>query len=66
MTRTVTTYLLATCSKCDHVTHVTEAYYPATRWDPADGERHPEACEECGEEFGEETGWAEDEPPDPY
>ena len=60
------TYRLATCHLCRHGTAVAEAYWPATRWDPPDGERSPEECEGCGEPFGEETWWEQDEPPDPY
>ena len=55
----------ATCAKCEHETFVTTVNYPATRWQPPDGERRPEECEGCGEPFGEGTKWEAEEPPEP-
>jgi hypothetical protein len=56
---------LATCSKCRTETAVVYTYWPATRWEPPDGELKPEECPECGEPFDDNTAYADDEPPEP-
>lgn len=61
-----TRHLLATCAKCGVTTPVTELHYPATRWEPEDGEYDVEGCAACGEPFSSDTGFEQDEPPDPY
>lgn len=61
----LTTVYTVTCSECETETTVACTHWPATRWDPADGETTPEECPTCGHPFGEADGWDEQEPPEP-
>lgn len=54
-----------TCAGCEHVNAVLEEYWPATRWDPADGRVEREECVGCGASL-HEGDWERAEPPDDY
>jgi hypothetical protein len=54
-----------TCAECGEVNTVGEQYWPATRWDPPDGQLEREECDSCGADL-HEGDWSEAEPPDPY
>jgi hypothetical protein len=54
-----------TCHACKVESQVGEVHYPATRYDPPDGETQPEECPSCGEPWGEFSLWVEAEPPEP-
>jgi DNA-directed RNA polymerase subunit RPC12/RpoP len=59
-------HFVAVCSECKERTAVTEMYWPATRWDPADGEFDVNECSTCGKEFDQDTRFEDGEEPDPY
>lgn len=54
-----------TCSECGAETAVAVTHWPATRYDPPDGETNPEECPKCGHFFGDDDRWQEAEPPEP-
>ena len=54
-----------TCGECGTETTVAETYWPATRWDPADGETSPEECPKCGKPWDETDERVESDPPEP-
>lgn len=60
-----TTVYEATCSECETETTVAITVWPATRWDPADGETSPEECPKCGHPFDDTDEYVEHEPPEP-
>lgn len=60
-----TTVYEVTCSGCETETTVAMTYWPATRWDPPDGETSPEECPKCGRPFDDSDSWSESEPPEP-
>lgn len=54
-----------TCSECEAETTVAVTTWPATRYDPPDGETKPEECPKCGHSFDESDKWESSEPPEP-
>ncbi len=54
-----------TCAECGTETTVGITRYPATRYEPADGETSPEECPKCGKPFNDVDRWGESEPPEP-
>jgi hypothetical protein len=60
-----TTVYDVTCSECGTETTVAETYWPATRYDPPDGETSPEECPKCGHCWDSTDSRAEVEPDPP-
>lgn len=60
-----TRYMTATCGECAATTDVVEVYWPATRYDPPDGETNPEECSGCGAGWDSGTIYVDAEPPEP-
>lgn len=59
----ITTVYDVICADCGAETVVADTHIPATRYHPAEGERSPEECPECGKPFDDEDDWQETEPP---
>ena len=54
-----------TCSECETETTVAVIRYPATLYDPPDGETKPEECPKCGKPWDDDDKWEDSEPPEP-